>query len=409
MRALALLCALVAGAALAQSPVPGAPAARAIAHVGVPGSSSSFTTSGQGCTLGDATGPLATESCSLQVQNTQCFEIGTEGTLCGSAGGGGTWTLTTPGGGLVLVASPLTLSNAQGLYFNTSQTDGILQVGGIHTWTSNVASGSASSGVVNVNTSNTLATAGDTLFALANNSAREFAVDYAGNATSIGWGRSATPGHRGFFQTVASGDTTLTAVGLPAMGTTCTGTCTPVNDVSDTNYVSMVKFPTVGTTGDSCGDCNGPFTMTRATALPLGTFIVRTDAAAVTTVRYYVGMASAGLDQVVSTAGANAIKGCYFRFDSALDTSTWKAESSDGTTASITDTTVTVSAATTYVMAIDNSVSGTCGFYINGTKWVSKSSNINADSTLLDVHFTVTTLANSVRNLSVAVAGAQQR
>ena len=100
-----------------------------------------------------------------------------------SASGGGTLTVSTGGGGLALSASPLTLSNGQTIYFNTSQTDGLLFSGGIHTLTSSVANGAASSGVLNLNTTATLNTAGDLLLSAKNNGASKFSVDYAGNTT----------------------------------------------------------------------------------------------------------------------------------------------------------------------------------------------------------------------------------
>lgn len=212
-------------------------------------------------------------------------------------------------------------------------------------------------------------------------------------------------GHVGWYDTVASGDTTLTAVNMPSYSTTCTGTCTLANDVSDTNYVSMIKHTTATTSGNSCGDCSGPFTMTRATATPLSCFIVRTDPAAVTTVSYYIGLASASLDQVTTLAGANSIKGCYFRFDTGLGDTNWVYESSDGTTASTIAgaSSVAVAAATTYLLCVDDRVSGTCNYYINDTTKVaaSKSTNINADSTLYAPVWTVTTRTTAARSLSV--------
>lgn len=179
------------------------------------------------------------------------------------------------------------------------------------------------------------------------------------------------------------------------------GTCTPAADTTDDAYL-FVKFPTDnGGAGHACGR-NSAFTISRATFLPSFNAVVRTDPAAVTSQTVFVGMAASSLDQVTTLAGANTIKGCWFRYDTGLSDTAWQACSSDGTTASCTTTTVSVTAATTYRLGIDNTLSGTCDFYVNGVLKVTKKNEINTTNTALGIEATITARASAVRALSVS-------
>jgi hypothetical protein len=296
-------------------------------------------------------------------------------------------------------AVPIYYSGSNGITLGSGQVVLVPGNGGLYS--------SATAGNLAINIQNAGALL--SLKNLANNIYAETSGNSVFNQAAAGLGYMMQPARRGVYQTNASGDTSLTAIGLPAHGTTCTGACTPANDVTDTNYTSMILFPTVATTGDSCGDCNGPFTMTRPSSLPMIFFVVRTDPAAITTVRYYIGISSAGLDQVSTLAGANAIRNCTFRFDTGIGDTNWMAESSDGTTASATDTTVAVASATTYLLGVDMSVASECDFYINGVKKVAKTTNPPAGTTLMAPYWSVTTLANAVRNISASQVVLQQK
>lgn len=179
------------------------------------------------------------------------------------------------------------------------------------------------------------------------------------------------------------------------------GTCTPAADVTDDAF-NMVKFPTDASgAGHACGR-NTAFTVLKATLLPSFSAVVRTDPSAVTSQTVFIGMVASSLDQITTLAGANGVKGCWFRYDTGLSDTTWQACSSEGTTASCTDTTVSVVAATTYRLGINNTVSGTCDYYVNGVRKVNKTSNINTTNTALGWEATITARASSARALSVA-------
>jgi hypothetical protein len=158
-----------------------------------------------------------------------------------SASGGGQLTLTTGGGGFFLSGSPFIMSNGQAIYLNAQETDSLVQNAGIHTITSNVASGSASAGVWNVNTSNTLSTAGDLLFLLKNNATSKLSVDYQGFLPTVGG--AATAG---------IGVSTTRAITAPRTGKTAADpsfiTVTSPNDGNKHTYLvsGMIKITVAG-------------------------------------------------------------------------------------------------------------------------------------------------------------------
>lgn len=225
-------------------------------------------------------------------------------------------------------------------------------------------------------------------------------------AKGINW-LGATPRKRLGWQTSTNADTDFNTEGVTTIGVAAPsdvnggGTCTPAADTADDAY-AMIKFPTdAGGAGHACGR-NSAFTILRATFLPSFSAVVRTDASAVTSQTVFIGMVASSLDQITTLAGANGIRGCWFRYDTGLSDTAWQACSSDGTTASCSTTSVTVAAATTYAMGIDNTVSGTCDYYINGVRRVNKTSNISVANTALGIEATITARASAARSLSVS-------
>lgn len=211
------------------------------------------------------------------------------------------------------------------------------------------------------------------------------------------------------YQINLSADTTFTALGLPAPTIiTGGGTCTAAASTAVAGW-QEIKYPTDGTVAHECG-ISGPYTVAiEPTYNPLFYAVVTSDASAVTDTRVYVGLPHSDLSAVSTLAGANAINGCYFRFDSGIGDTDLMAQSSDGTTASATDTTIAYAAATTYVLAIDNTVSGVCDFYINGAKVVHKTTNITTTGTTLGVESGITNItAGAVRALSVSTISVQE-
>lgn len=264
----------------------------------------------------------------------------------------------------------------------------------------NLAADSATAVNMEINSGVTYGTPGDKILSIQNHGVEQLSVDRLGLEKLVG----TAPRRQGSWQINLTADTTFTAIGLPSPSTVAGGgTCTPAADVASDTLYQMIKFPTdAASSGHACG-VSGPYTTAIAPSyLPLFYAVVHTDAAAVTSTRTYIGMPKLSLDQVASLAAANAINGCYFRFDTGLADTDFMAESSDGTTASATDSTIAYSSNTTYVLLIDNSVSGECDYYVNGIKKVAKSSNITTTSQALGLEASITTLTTAVRNLSVA-------
>lgn len=248
-----------------------------------------------------------------------------------------------------------------------------------------------------------LANAASSIAKAINNDAVQWRMGPNGLQTLYG----TAPRRVGCYQTVTSADTDLSTVGtqvigLPA-GTAANGggTCTPAALTTDNNY-DMVKFPTDGALANhACGKA-GPFTVARATHSPLLYGVVRTDASSIANQRIWFALTSAALNQVSTLAGSNAIKYCGFRYDTGLSDTGWQACSSDGTTASCTSTGVSLTTAGTYVLLIDNTISGTCDFYVNGVKTVSKTTNIDTTNTTKGIEAVITELSTNAVALGVS-------
>lgn len=237
-------------------------------------------------------------------------------------------------------------------------------------------------------------TAGDQLVQIENGSVAKAAVVPSGAYVVLG----GLPARVGAYFPTETTSTAFTAVGLPSPSLLA-GTPTASN--ADTTY-QAINFQTGGSNGDASGYA-GPFTTLRITQLPRVYNVARTDPSDVTSTRLAFGFAASALEGVSTLAGANGIRGCWFRFDTGLSDTTWQAVSSDGTTASATDTTISVAAATTYVLLVDAALAtGTCRYYVNGVLKVSKSTNIPTGSTALGLQGSVTTLTNAARNVAVA-------
>lgn len=263
----------------------------------------------------------------------------------------------------------------------------------------NLAGQSAATAVGIVTTNSTTMTAGGKLVSFRNNGVEQLSLGYNGLLNLFG----TAPRRQGSYQINLSADTSFTALGLPGPSAlTGGGTCTPAADTSNSAY-QMIKYPTDGTVNHACG-FTGPYTEAISpTYLPLLYVVAKSDPTAVTNTRVYIGMTKSDLSAVTTLAGANTINGAYFRFDSAIGDTDLMAESSDGTTASATDTTVAYSSATTYVLEIDNSVSGEADYYVNGVLKVAKVSNITTAYQALGLMAGITNITSgAARALSVS-------
>lgn len=244
------------------------------------------------------------------------------------------------------------------------------------------------------------ATAGDALTAFENAAVQKALVLPSGAYVVVG----GLPRRVGSYFPIETTSTAFTAVGLPSP-TLLAGTPTASN--ADTTY-QAIQFETGASNGNASGYA-GPFTTTRITQLPGVYNVVRTDASAVTSTYLAFGTSAAALEGLTTLAGANGIRGCWFRYDTGLSDTTWQAVSSDGTTASATDTTVSVAAATTYTLLVDASLApGTCRFYVNGVLRVAKQINIPTGSTALGLQGSVTTRTNAARTVTIARTALEQ-
>jgi hypothetical protein len=227
------------------------------------------------------------------------------------------------------------------------------------------------------------------------------------------WGRLMTTGalrRHGVYSTAITTDTTFSTLGTNAIGLPAPtiiaggGTCTPAADTA--NSYQYVKYPTdAASSGHACG-ISGPFTTSTASFLPILKGVLRSDSVTTST-RVYFGLGASSLDQVATLAGANTIRGCWWRYDTGLSDANWTAESSDGATASATASNRAYSANTNWAANIDGSVSGACDFYVGSasgstmTLEVHKTSNIPTDTTAIGIESSVTTLTTAARAIYI--------
>jgi hypothetical protein len=266
---------------------------------------------------------------------------------------------------------------------------------------SRIASGSSSAGAIQIGNAVAIAGATDVLIQFYNgNGVNSLKLDPKGRATLQGW----VPFSVGTMTTITTTDTAFTNDCLPSP-TLLAGT--PTADTTDTTVLSMIKFTTGASTNNASG-VSGPFTTVTATTGPVFYAVVRTDPSAVTSVRYYVGVGASSLDQVSTLAGANTIVGAWFRFDTGIGDANWMCEVSDGAAAAATSSGIAVASATTYILAIDMTASGTAIFYINGAQVLKTTTHVNTSSTAMGIEASVTTLTTAARALSVQKVVLQQ-
>lgn len=122
------------------------------------------------------------------------------------------------------------------------------------------------------------------------------------------------------------------------------------------------------------------------------TFIMRTDASAVTTVRYMFGVGTSNPDTDNVTTNHIGI-----RFSTSAGDTTWVGITSDGTQAVTAAISAAVAADTRYVLRI-RKVGGTVFFSVNGGTEVSTSAHVPANNVYANICARVTALANVVRS-----------
>lgn len=121
-------------------------------------------------------------------------------------------------------------------------------------------------------------------------------------------------------------------------------------------------------------------------------FIVLTDASAITTIRYMIGMG-------VNNENADPVTANWigFRYSTASSDGGWVGVVYDGTQA-VTATVATIAANTRYVLRI-RKVGSTVFFSVNGGTEISQATHVPVNNAYASVGMRVTTLANAVRSL----------
>lgn len=196
-------------------------------------------------------------------------------------------------------------------------------------------------------------------------------------------------------------DTTFTAVGLPTLATV-SGTPTSAAGTADAAY-QMIKYASGAVSGNVGGIQEG-VSITQGAYGPRITVVFRTDSVN-TSQRVFVGFAQSDISGVATLAGLNAIRTAAIRFDTGLSDTDWMCVTSDGTTASATDSGVAFAINTTVTVTIDLMNSGTAYFTINGNPavpTVSKTTNLPTGSTPLGPQASITTLTTAARNIYLA-------
>lgn len=169
-----------------------------------------------------------------------------------------------------------------------------------------------------------------------------------------------------------------------------------------TNWLSLVKFPTAGASGDYCSyEKNAGYV--RTPMFPRITWTWRPQSATTTNLRYWVGWrGTATLFTTDTPAGA----WCAFRYSTAVPDATWQACSSDGTTQSCDDTGVSFSASNVYTMSIEATIDS-CVFTMYDRTFTlvstnAKNTNVPLTTSSLFPIIGVEALTNASRTISIS-------
>ena len=190
-----------------------------------------------------------------------------------------------------------------------------------------------------------------------------------------------------------AGATTATNVGFPA-APTLTATVTSADDAQ----APWLNHATTATAGNSSGVISAAFTYIRPDWSPKFSAYIKTDATAITTTGYWVGMFSAAPDN----ATAPNIHAAAFRYYTSVDgTAFWRTVTIAGTGASATVTTTSQSilANTAYQLNIDCTSGSDCKFYINGSLVSTHTTQLPASGQTMGYGARVTALAAAARNI----------
>lgn len=189
-----------------------------------------------------------------------------------------------------------------------------------------------------------------------------------------------------------AGATTYTSVGLVAPTASTTTN-------ADDDTAPLGQYATTTTLGNTVGVVTA-FSVLRRAWAPEWVARVKT-AASVADVGLWAGLFSASPDN----AADPAIHIAGFRYYTSTDgTAFWRCVTKDGTTATVTTTTVAVTVDTAYTLRVDGRESGNVRFYINGILVATHTANLPGSSTPLGWAVRLSTLTTAAKNLKYSRA-----
>jgi len=198
--------------------------------------------------------------------------------------------------------------------------------------------------------------AGDLAMNVSTGRARQFALGFSREMGSVVDGMGS---RRQWGITQRVGETTLTEYGILAADYAENGGATLVSTAGG----QFNEYSTGAAINGDAGVTGSPFVHTQRQFNPIFSAAFRTGAL-VTTVRFWIGLFSA--DPMASATPAVHLMG--FRFDTGVDGTTWRAVTDNASgVPTVTDTTVTVSASTNYLLqVVANPAATSVLFFIDG-------------------------------------------
>ncbi|MGC9599439.1 MAG: hypothetical protein ABSE18_03580 [Minisyncoccia bacterium] len=209
--------------------------------------------------------------------------------------------------------------------------------------------------------------------------------------TPIGWQQDFGTNQWGYWAPTGTAATVFTAVdmGIP----TVNGTAAASAQAED-YYVQWTSAASNG----SVGGLTQTFNQTQPRYTPRFATRIRTDTT-ITSRRIWVALNSAAITGSDVAAGATSTVFFGLRYSTSAGDTTWQCGSGDGTTASYTNTGVTVTTSTYYDIILDMSTAGQmlCQVATNGGSYVTtpKTTNIATGATQLGITDAVTTLTGT--------------
>jgi hypothetical protein len=197
----------------------------------------------------------------------------------------------------------------------------------------------------------------------------------------------------GTWAPIVTNATALTAVNITAP--TTAGTAATNSGASGI----LVKYPTTAVSANIAGVRSTSFTDTEYQMKPVYACRFQTGSV-ITSQRIWAGLGASALNSAANPT-TPAVNSAAFRFDTSVPDTTWKCYTSNGTTNTVTSTSVVLAASTTYDLLIDMSNSSQILFYINGALVATVTTNLPGATTTLGPQIQITTLSAAIRDFSV--------